>query len=85
MIVCDFCLQFGPDGKCRLGLNIPKRMGCREFRPGFESFCANPKDFVNPGQIVQMATYFGFKGMELKKVRLMAEREEMLKSSPPSS
>jgi hypothetical protein len=51
-------------------------MGCREFDPSIESFCSDPKDFVSHGQIVQMATYFGFKGRELKKVNLMAAREE---------
>ncbi|MDT7687752.1 MAG: hypothetical protein QOJ70_2666 [Acidobacteriota bacterium] len=75
MIVCDFCKQY-QEGKCRLGLNIPKGMGCREFDPSIESFCSDPKDFVSHGQIVQMATYFGFKGRELKKVNLMAAREE---------
>ncbi len=51
-------------------------MSCREFGPGIERFCADPKDFVNSGQIVQMATFFGMKGTELKKVKLMAAREE---------
>lgn len=76
MIVCEFCTQYGQDGKCGLGLNIPKGMGCREFDPGMEGFCSNPKDFVNPRQIVEMAKFFGIKGMELKKVKLMATREE---------
>lgn len=75
MIVCDFCRNYEPDGKCRLGLKIPKAMGCREFDPEIERFCSDPKDFVSPGQIMQMATYFGFKGKELKKVGLMAARE----------
>ncbi len=51
-------------------------MSCREFGPGIERFCSDPKDFVNSGQIVQMATFFGMKGTELKKVKLMAAREE---------
>jgi hypothetical protein len=51
-------------------------MSCREFNPGIESFCANPNDFVNPAQIVQMAAYFGIKGAELKKVKLMAAQAE---------
>jgi hypothetical protein len=59
-----------------LGLKIPKAMSCREFGPGIERFCADPKDFVSPSQIVQMATFFGFRKTELKKVRSMAEREE---------
>ncbi len=76
MIVCDFCMRYERDGKCGLGLNIPKGMGCREFEPSIERFCANPKDFVSPRQIIQMATFFGIKGTELKKVKLMTAREE---------
>jgi hypothetical protein len=76
MIICEFCVQYRIDGKCELGLNIPKQMGCREFDPGLERFCANPNDFVNPGQIKQMATFFGIKGTELKKVQQMAARGE---------
>jgi len=55
-------------------------MSCREFTPGLESFCANPNDFVNPGQIIQMASFFGLKGMELKKVKLMAALAENARS-----
>jgi hypothetical protein len=76
MIICEFCLQFGINGKCTLDLNIPKGMGCREFDPGIEKFCSNPGDFVSPAQIIQMATFFGIKGAELKKVKLVAAREE---------
>lgn len=80
MIVCDFCRQYQQDGKCELGLNIPKSMGCREFDPTMERFCSDPKDFVSPAQIVQMATHFGIKGRELKKVNLMVAREESARS-----
>ena len=80
MIVCEFCLQYKADGKCGLGLNIAKGMSCRVFDPGMEKFCSNPQDFVSPGQIVQMSTFFGMKGTELKKIRLMAEREESARS-----
>ena len=59
-----------------LGLNIPKGMSCREFGPGIEKFCSNPSDFVSPSQIIQMATFFGFKKAELKKIKLMAEAAE---------
>jgi hypothetical protein len=59
-----------------LGLNIPKGMSCREFAPSMEKFCSNPNDFVSPSQIIQMATYFGFKKAELKKIKLMAEAAE---------
>jgi hypothetical protein len=76
MIVCDFCSSYQQDGKCGLGLNIPKGMGCHEFSPGIERFCAEPKDFVSPNQIIQMATFFGMKGRELKKVKLMAAQAE---------
>lgn len=76
MIVCEFCSQHGPDGLCALGLSIPKRMSCRDFCPSLEKFCSDPKDFVSPRQIVQMAAFFGMKGTEIKKVKLMAAREE---------
>jgi hypothetical protein len=76
MIVCEFCAHYRQDGKCLLGLNIPKGMSCREFGPGIEKFCSNPSDFVSPNQIIQMATFFGFKKAELKKIKLMAEAAE---------
>lgn len=76
MIVCDFCMRYEPDGKCGLGLKIPNGMHCREFDPGIERFCADPKDFVSPRQIIEIATYFGIKGIELKKIKLMTAREE---------
>ena len=41
-----------------------------------KKFCSDPKDFVNERQIIEMATFFGMKGTELKKVKLMASREE---------
>ena len=76
MIVCDFCKYYRQDGQCHLGLKIPKTMGCREFAPSLERFCSEPKDFVSHAQIVQMATFFGMKGSELRKVNLMASQEE---------
>jgi hypothetical protein len=54
-------------------------MGCREFDPGIEKFCSKPDDFVNSGQVIQMATYFGIKGKELNKVKQMAAQEERLR------
>jgi hypothetical protein len=51
-------------------------MSCQDFRPTLEKFCADPKDFVSERQIIEMATFFGMKGTELKKVKLMASREE---------
>jgi hypothetical protein len=80
MLVCEFCVQYRQDGECGLGLKIPRGMGCREFAPGIEKFCADPKDFVNHRQIVEMAAFFGIKGMELKKIKLMAAREESTRS-----
>ena len=79
MIACDFCLNRGTNAECMLGIDRPARMSCREFVPGLDSFCANPNDFVNSKQIVQMATFFGIKGPELKKVKLMAAREEVVR------
>lgn len=76
MIVCDFCLHYGQDGNCRAGHNIPKTMSCREFNPGIEKFCADPKDFVSQSQIVQMASFFGFQRTELKKIKTMAAGAE---------
>jgi hypothetical protein len=75
MIVCEFCLEYR-QGKCALGLNIPKGMSCREFVPVIEQFCSNPKDFVSPAQITQMATFFGFKKAELRKIQSMANATE---------
>jgi len=74
--VCEFCLQFRDDGTCSLGLPLPKTMTCRDFNPELEKFCSDRKDFVDPKQLVQMATYFGIKGPELRKVKAMAAREE---------
>ena len=72
MTICEFCRHHSPPGKCELGLNLPKTTRCREFAPGMEKFCANPADFVSPNQIVEMATFFGLKGTELKKVKTVA-------------
>ena len=88
MLVCEFCLHYKQSGECALGLKIPKSMTCREFVPTLEKFCSNPNDFVDPKQIVQMATYFGIKGPELKKIRLMAATAETsrvaIAAEPPS-
>jgi len=77
MIICELCSHYGPAGECRLGLRIPKGMSCHDFGPTMGKFCSDPKDFVNERQIVEMATFFGMKGTELKKVKLMASREEI--------
>jgi hypothetical protein len=75
MIVCEFCQHY-QKAACRLGLNLPKAMSCREFAPSMQQFCSNPQDFVDPGQIMQMARFFGFQRTELKKITLMAAEEE---------
>lgn len=82
MIACDFCLHYTNAGKCALGLNIPKGLSCREFDPGLEKFCSDPKDFVNQNQIIQMATFFGFQRMELRKIKVMAASEEKRALAP---
>jgi hypothetical protein len=84
MIVCEFCRHY-QKAACRLELNIPKAMSCREFDPSMEQFCSNPKDFVDPGQIIQMARFFGFQRVELKKITLMAATEEKLRGQKRSN
>lgn len=79
MIVCEFCQHF-QNKECRLGLSLPKTMSCREFGPSMHEFCSDPKDFVDPAQIMQMAKYFGFQRTELKKIKLMAAQEESLRA-----
>ena len=32
-------------------------MSCQDFGPTMEKFCADPKDFVNERQIIEMATF----------------------------
>ena len=83
MIICEFCAHFQDGDKCGLGLRIPKNMSCLEFDPGIERFCSNPSDFTSAGQIVQMASFFGIKGREMKKVRAMATLEETRLNTSP--
>jgi hypothetical protein len=87
MVICDFCRQFQEDARCRLGLSIPKQMSCREFDPGIERFCNNPADFVGAGQIIQMATYFGIKGVELRRSRSLprSKKKSVQTYCPPSA
>lgn len=80
MTICEFCLQFQRDGQCRLGLKLPRTMICREFDPAIEKFCANPSDFVSAHQIIEMSTFFGIKGTELRKIKLIATQEEETRS-----
>lgn len=79
MIICEFCLERREDGQCGLGLKQPTRISCRDFEPGIEKFCANPSDFKSANQIIQMATFFEFKGKELKKIKEVAQHEEDLR------
>jgi len=85
MIICEFCVEHQKDGRCRLGLDTPRHMGCREFDPGIEKFFSVPGEFVNSGQVIQMATYFGIKGKEMKKIKLMAAQEERLRAQTPTA
>jgi hypothetical protein len=81
MIICEFCLQYRRNGECGFGLKIPRGLRCPEFDPGVEKFCANPLDFNGLGQIVEMATFFGLKGTEMKKIKQIAAREEALRAA----
>ena len=83
LLLCEFCAQFQEGGTCRLGLDLPKRMSCRMYDPSVESFCAKPGDFVNVAQLSQMAVFFGIKGPELKKIKLVATREMQDRSKVP--
>ena len=83
MIICDFCTQHRETGECGLGLRKPRHMSCREFAPGLDRFCSNPNDFASTAQIVQMSSFFGIKGMELKKVKVMAAQAEETRSKAP--
>jgi hypothetical protein len=56
-------------------------MSCHQFAPTLAGFCSEAADFVNPRQIVEMATYFGIKGSELRKVKAMAAREDTNRQS----
>jgi hypothetical protein len=78
--ICDFCFEYEGGEKCRVGLKVPKRMSCRAFGPAMDKFCSNPDDFVDPRQLVQMASYFGMKGGELKKVQAMAALAQLNRS-----
>jgi hypothetical protein len=79
MSICEFCLQCREDGRCAMGLKQPTRISCRDFEPGIEKFCANPSDFKSASQIIQMATFFEFKGKELKKIKQLALEEEEIR------
>ena len=70
--LCEFCSERDAGGSCRLERPTPRAMGCRDFAPEMANFFANPLDFTGLAQVVQMATFFGLRGSEMKKVRAMA-------------
>ena len=74
--LCEFCTERASDATCRLGRPAPRGMGCRDFAPEMAEFFTNPSDFIGVHQVVQMATFFGLRGTEMKKVKLMATRAE---------
>lgn len=76
MLLCDLCIHSRPGPLCALLLKLPKTMSCRDFCPSIQTFCANPNDFEDARQVTEMATFFGLKGTELKKVKLMASTVE---------
>jgi hypothetical protein len=82
MTICEFCIQRRQNGACGLGLSLPKQMRCHKFTPGIGQFCANPADFVNAAQIIQMANFFGIKGAEMKKVKRLVGETKGLSLSP---
>jgi len=79
--ICEFCEEYQV-GLCRLNLRLPKTMSCHQFAPTLTGFCSEAADFVSPRQIVEMATYFGMKGSELRKVKAMAAREDTNRQQP---
>ena len=82
--LCGFCSERLADNSCRLGLNAPRAMSCRDFAPAIEEFCSTATDFTGSAQVVQMATFFGLRGTEMKKVREMAAREEARRTAVAS-
>jgi hypothetical protein len=48
-------------------------MKCADFTPGIERFCSTPTDYTGREQLKQMASFFGIKGKELKRVLAMRE------------
>ena len=71
MTICEFCSYNQQTGKCGLGLKPPQGMSCVEFTPSLEQFCSEQSDFRDADQIIQMASFFGIKRVEMKKVKLL--------------
>ena len=68
MTICEFCSYNQQTGKCGFGLKPPQGMSCVEFTPSLEQFCSEQSDFRDADQIIQMASFFGIKRVEMKKV-----------------
>jgi hypothetical protein len=73
MTLCEFCVLQQADGVCSRGHTTPKNMKCVDFTPGIERFCSTPADYTGREQLKQMASFFGIKGKELKRVLEMGE------------
>ena len=72
MKLCEFCVLQQADGRCSKERKPPQKMRCVDFTPGIERFFAAPTDYVGREQLNQMALFFGFAGIELKRVLAMS-------------
>lgn len=72
MKLCEFCVFQQVDGPCFKDRRLPQKMRCVEFTPGIERFFAAPTDYTGREQLRQMALFFGFAGIELKRVLAMS-------------
>jgi hypothetical protein len=54
-------------------------MRCLDFAPGIERFCQDPTDYKGGEQLHQMASYFGLRGKELKRVHELARGQSLEK------
>lgn len=79
MTICEFCVLQQADKSCLRGLTIPKKMRCLDFAPGIERFCQDPTDYKGGEQLHQMASYFGLRGKELKRVHELARGQSLEK------
>ncbi len=73
MTLCEFCALQQADGVCSKGHTTPKKMRCVDFTPGIERFCSTPGDYTGQEQLRQMASFFGIRGKELKRVLALSE------------
>jgi hypothetical protein len=72
MKLCEFCVLQQADGRCAKERRLPQKMRCVDFTPGIERFFATPADYAGREQLHQMALFFGFAGIELKRVLAMS-------------